>query len=105
MKLNQFLSVGFLLLLTAEMTPVTADEIFPTSALILEGLQRQAGEQLPADPVQMLLARRGRQPLNVKAGDSVVGLTEQMSNGQRFLSIPKAGCRKKAVVHMVAMPL
>ncbi len=48
-------------------------EIIPTTALVVEGLQAEAGQQLPADPVQVLLARRGAEPLNIKDGDKVRG--------------------------------
>lgn len=52
-------------------------EIIPTTALVLEGLQAEAGQQLPADPIQVMLAKRGREPLRIKEGDKVLGFDSQ----------------------------
>ncbi|MCA9008599.1 MAG: prolyl oligopeptidase family serine peptidase, partial [Planctomycetaceae bacterium] len=51
-------------------------EIIPATALVVEGLQAEAGQQLPADPVQVLLARRGSEPLNINDGDKIQGFDQ-----------------------------
>ena len=52
-------------------------EIISTTALVLEGLQAGAGQQFPTDPIQRVLAKHGREPLNIEERDKVVGLDDQ----------------------------
>jgi poly(3-hydroxybutyrate) depolymerase len=57
-------------------------EIIPTEALVLDGLRTDTGQQLPTDPIQVLLANRGSNPLNIKAGDKVVTSDNQEATWQ-----------------------
>ena len=71
---TKLLAIVIILLLGLEKSlPAAENEIIPTTALVLEGLQAEAGQQLPADPIQVRLARLGREPLNIKQGDKVAG--------------------------------
>ena len=74
-------------------------EIIPTTALVVEGLQAEAGQQLPADPVQVLLARRGSAPLNIKDGDSIQGFDQTDLKWQSMTLNAQGGLEREGSRH------